>query len=143
MFEPVFESLQKTTEATIKGQQDLFKKWVGQWTNIPTGVMPGVMASPMPYGDQALKFQKQWAETVSSLIRQQQKVVEAQFSAGLKAIEEAFRLAEAKDFEELRCKTVELWQKTFESLRRTYEAQIKDIQATLTAWAEFVAKGAA
>jgi hypothetical protein len=139
MFEPVFESLQKATEATIKTQQDLFKKWVGQWTTIPTGVMPG----PMPYGDQALKFQKQWAETVSSLIRQQQKVVEAQFSAGLKAIEEAFHLAEAKDFEELRRKTVELWQKTFESLRQTYETQIKDIQATLTAWAEFVAKGAA
>ena len=139
MFEPVFESLQKATEATIKAQQELFKKWVGQWTTIPTGVMPG----PMPYGDPALKFQKQWAETVSGLIRQQQRALEAQFSAGLKAIEEAFHLAEAKDFEELRRKTTELWQKTFESLRQTYETQIKDIQATLTAWAEFVAKGAA
>jgi hypothetical protein len=139
MFEPVFESLQKATEATIKTQQDLFKKWVGQWTTIPAGVMPG----PMPYGDQALKFQKQWAETVSSLIRQQQKVVEVQFGGGLKAIEEAFHLAEAKDFEELRRKTIELWQKTFESLRQTYETQVKDIQTTLTAWAEFVTKGAA
>jgi hypothetical protein len=139
MFEPVFESLHKATEATIKAQQDLYKKWVGQWTTIPTGMMPG----PAPYGDQALKFQKQWAETVTGLIRQQQKALEAQFSTGLKAIEEGFHLAEAKDFEELRRKTIELWQKTFEALRQTYEMQIKDVQATMTAWAEFVARGAA
>src|SRR5262249_49154746 len=50
MFEPVFESLHQATEATIKAQQDLCKKWVGQWTTIPTGLTPG----PVPYGDQAL-----------------------------------------------------------------------------------------
>ena len=69
--------------------------------------------------------------------------LEAQFNAGVKTIEESFRLCEAKDPEELRARTVELWQKTFDSLRQVYDAQAKDFQTAVVKWGELVTKGAA
>jgi hypothetical protein len=98
--------------------------------------------SPVNFGE-PLKFQKKFLEVMGELIKKQREALEAQFSAGLKNIEEAFHLAEAKDPEELRAKTIELWQKSFQCLRQTYEAQVRDFQAAATKWAELYTKGAA
>jgi hypothetical protein len=135
MFDPVFETLQKATDSTVQMQQEMFKKWAGLWAGLP---------APQPaWGEQVQKFQKRWNETVGELVKKQGEALEAQFKAGLKNLEEAFHLAEAKDFDELRAKTIELWRKTFDCLRQTYEAQVRDFQAALAKWTEFVAKGAA
>jgi hypothetical protein len=64
----------------------------------------------------------------------------AQFIAGLKNIEDGFRLAEANDPAELRAKTVELWQRSFECLRKAYEAQVRDFQSAVVKWTELVSK---
>jgi hypothetical protein len=135
MFEQVFESLRKATESSIHMQQDLFKKWASLWTGVPT--------SPIPGGEPASKFQKQWAETVGELVKKQRETLETQFSAGLRNIEEAFHLPEAKDPEELRAKSIELWQKSFECLRHLAEAQASDFQSAVVKWTELVGKGAA
>jgi hypothetical protein len=135
MFDEVFENLRKATDSTIQAQQELFKKWVSLW--------PGVPTSPAAWGEPVHKLQKKWAEIVGELVKKQREALEAQFSAGLRNIEEAFHLAEAKDPEELRAKTVELWQKTFDCLRQSYEAQVRDFQAAVTKWTELMTKGAA
>ena len=135
MFDQVFENLRKATEASIQVQQDLFKKWVGLWPGVP-GV-PAVGAEPF------IKVQKKWAEFVGDAVKKQRETLEAHFSAGLRNIEDAFRLAEAKNPEELRAKTVELWQKSFECIRQLYDAQIRDFQAAVAKWTELVMKGAA
>jgi hypothetical protein len=134
MFDQVFESLHKAADSALGMQQELFKKWLGLW--------PGVMASPAGFGE-PIKFQKKWVEVVGEMIKKERESLEAQFSAGLRHIEEAFRLTEAKDPHELRTKTIELWQKTFECLRQTYEAQLRDFQAAVTRWTELVMKGGA
>ena len=134
MFEQVFDNLRAISEANVHMQQELLKKWVAMWPGIPT----------MPNGgaDQVMKAQKKWVEFMAELMKKQREIMEAQFSAGLKNIEEAFRLAEAKNPEELRAKTVELWQKIFDSMRQTYEAQMRDFQAAVVEWAELMMKGA-
>jgi hypothetical protein len=138
MFEPVFENLRKATEATIQMQQDLFKKWVSFWPGVPgMPAMPAVGAEPF------LKFQKNWTEFVGDVVRKQREALEAQFSTGLRNIEAAFRLADARDPEELRARTVELWQKSFECLRQLYDTQVRDFQAAVARWTELVMKGAA
>jgi hypothetical protein len=138
MFEPVFENLRKATEASIHMQQEMFKKWVSLWPGVPgTPTMPAVGTEPF------IKFQKKWTEFVGDMIKKQRETLEAQFSAGLRNIEEAFRLADAKDPEELRAKTTELWQKSFECLRQLYDAQVRDFQAAVAKWTELVMKGAA
>jgi len=133
MFDQVFDSLRKAADSGLAMQQELFKKWMGMW--------PGVQATPAGFGE-PVAFQKKWVEVVGDLIKKERESLEAQFSAGLRSIEEAFRLAEAKDPQELRTKTIELWQKTFECLRQTYETSLRDFQAAVTKWTELV-KGAA
>jgi hypothetical protein len=133
MFEPVFESLRKATDATVQMQQELFNKW--------TALFPALPMVPAAY--EPLKFQKRCLEVIAQLTRKQRESLEAQFNSGAKTIEESFRLFEAKDPEELRAKTVELWQKAFDSLRQVYDAQARDFQTAAVKWGELVTKGAA
>jgi len=133
MFDQVFEAMRKATESAIGMQQELFNKWMSLW--------PGVPTSPFATGEPA-KLQKKWLETVGDLIKKRREILETQFSTGLQSIEEAFHLAEAKDPEELRAKTVALWQKIFDCLRQTYESQMHDFQNAVSKWAEVVTKGA-
>jgi hypothetical protein len=134
MFEQVFENLRTVTEANLQMQQELMKKWVAMW--------PGLPSLPNGGADQVMKAQKKWVEFMAELVKKQREVMEGQFSAGMKNIEEAFRLAEVKNPEELRAKTIELWQKIFDCMRKTYEAQMRDFQAAMVKWAELMMKGA-
>ena len=134
MFEQVFENLRTATEANMQVQQELFKKWVGMWPGMPA----------VPNGGEAFaKTQKKWAEFMAEVVKKQRETMESQFSAGLKHIEEAFRLAEVKEPEALRAKTIELWQKAFEFMRQMYEAQMRDFQAAVVKWTELMVEGAA
>jgi len=135
MFEPVFDNLKKVTETTLRMQQEMFEKWVSLW--------PGVRPTQAAFAEPAQKFQKKWAEFYEGALKKQRDTLETQFKAGLKNIEEAFRLAEAKDPEELRARTTELWQKVFETLRQSSEAQLRDLQTFAGRWTELVTKGAA
>ena len=135
MFEQAMSNLKEATEGSIQLQQDMFKKWVGVWSGMPT--------TPSTCGEKSLKAQKKWAEFVAELIKKHRETLETQFSAGLKNIEEAFRLAENQKPEELRAKTIELWQKSIDCMRQTYEAQMRDFQAAVMQWTELVVKGAA
>jgi len=135
MFEKVYENLRAATEANIHMQQELFQKWMGMWMGGPA----------LPFGktEQFPTVQKKFAEFVAEIVKKQHDAWLAQFNAGLKNIEEAFRLPAAKDPEELRTKTIELWQKSFNCLRETYEAQVRDFQATVAKWMELMTKSAA
>jgi len=135
MFEPVFDNLKKVTETTLRMQQEMFEKWVSLW--------PGVRPTQAAFAEPAQKFQKKWAEFYEEALKKQRDTLETQFKAGLKNIEEAFRLAEAKDPDELRVRTTELWQKVFETLRQSSEAQLRDLQTFAGRWTELVTKGAA
>jgi hypothetical protein len=135
MFEEVFENLRKATEATVQAQQEIFRKGVNLWTSVP--------ATHSAWGEQVQKFQKKWNQTVTELLKKQRESLETQFNAGRRSIEEAFQLAEAKDPEEFRAKTLELWSKTFDYLRQTVETQLKDFQTAFEKWTEFVTKNAA
>ena len=133
MFELVYENLRAATDASIRLQQELLRKWASLWPAAP---------APGGGGEQLLASHKRWAAFLAEQAAKQRETLEAQFSAGLKNIEEAFRLAEAKGPEELHAKTVELWQKSFDCLRKTYEAQVHDFQAAVAKWAELMTKGA-
>ena len=132
MFEPVFDSLKQVTETGLRMQQELYEKWVGLFT--------GVKPAQAPFAEQAQTFQKKWAGFLEEMLKKQRETLEAQFKAGVKNIEDAFRLAGTRDPEELRAKTTELWQKVFEALRQSYEAQLRDLQAIASRWTELVTK---
>jgi hypothetical protein len=135
MFEQVFDNLRAATESNIMLQQELFKKWVGVWSGLPT--------APNGAANKLQQAQKKWLDFIADLVKKERATLETRFSAGLKSIEDAFHLAEAKDPKELRAKTVELWQKSIDCMRQTYEAQMRDFQAAVAKWTDLVLKGAA
>jgi hypothetical protein len=135
MFEQVLENFHKAAESTVQVQQEMFRKWASMWPSVPP--------SPPTWSEQVQKFQKKWSETVAELLKKQSESLEAQFSAGLKNIEETFHLSEVKDPEEFRTKMLELWRKSFDYIRQTSEAQLKDFQAAVEKWTELVTKNGA
>jgi hypothetical protein len=135
MFDQVIESVRKTTEASVQAQQEMFKKWVSLWPGVPGSAPCGT--------EQAQQFRQQWAEVVNGLIQRQREGIEALFKLGLQNIEKAFQLGEVKTAEEMRARTVELWQKCFDGLRQAYEIPLKEFQAATEKWIQFVTKAAA
>jgi len=135
MFDQVIESMRKATEATVKIQQEMFKKWISLW--------PGFAVGQVGCGEQAQQLQKKWAEVVTELVKRQQEAAEVQFKAGLETIEKTFQIGEVKDPEELRAKTIELWKHCFESLRQVSETQVREFQVAGQKWYDFVSKLAA
>jgi hypothetical protein len=134
MFANVIESLHKATEANLHFQQEMYKKFTNLWPGVPT---PGASA------EETKKLQKKWAAFVSDVLKRQEEYINTQFKAGLSNIEKAFEIGEVKNFEELRAKTLELWQQCFESLKEAYEGQIHDCQKALGKWFDFVSKDGA
>lgn len=94
------------------------------------------MAPPTGAAEQFGKVKKEWGAFTAELVKKQRGALESQFSAGLQVVEEAFQLAEAKDPEELRAKTFELWQKALDCQRQLYEGQMRDFQDVVTKWTD-------
>jgi hypothetical protein len=135
MFEQVFENMRLATESSIQLQQEMFKKWVGAWSGVPV--------APDGGADKLKQAQEKWMEFTTDLVKKERETLESQFSAGLKCIEEAFHLAEAKEPRELRAKTIELWQQSIDCMRQAYEVQMRDFQAAVAKWTELTLKGGA
>jgi hypothetical protein len=57
--------------------------------------------------------------------------------------QDTFRLAQARDFEELHSKAAEMWQRTVNCLWQVCEAQIRCFQTVVTKMTEPVMKGEA
>jgi hypothetical protein len=135
MFEKVFENLRKATDETVQAQQEMFRTWI----SLSTGVPP----VPSAWGQQGQMLQKKWNATVAELVKKQRESLEAQFSAGLRNIEENLRLAAVKDPEEFRAKMLELWSKSFDYLRHTAESQLRQFQIAMEKWTEMVTQNEA
>jgi hypothetical protein len=133
MFDQIFESMRRIVEVNVQVQQEMFRRWAALWPGLAP--LPGVPAGPN-FAEQAHRFQKKWAEAVTELVKRQGETTQEQFAAGLRQIEQAFKLAEVKDVEALRAKTLELWQKTFGLIQQGFEAQVRDFQAAVAKWAE-------
>jgi hypothetical protein len=129
MFEQVFENVRRATEFNIRTQQRLLRKWAS---------LCGVPASPNVMGEHVAKIQEQWMEFVTDLVKRRREGLEPHFKASLTILEEACCLVDAKDPEELRTKTMELWQKSLQCLRQFCETQMVDLETAITKWIELV-----
>jgi len=138
MLDVAYENLKKTTEMSLRMQQEMFKKWASLWPCTVPGTIPGQVPGP----EDVQQIQKKWMEFYEEILKKQRETFETQFRTGLKHVEDAFRLAETKDPVELRTMTIELWRKVFETLQKFCEGQLRDFQALASRWTELVmAKG--
>jgi hypothetical protein len=89
-------------------------------------------------GEQVRQFRKWWVEAVSELIRRQGETVEAQCKVGRQYLEKAFRISEARNPEEVRARTLELWREGIEAVLQASEAQARDFTVVIEKWGELI-----
>jgi hypothetical protein len=76
------------------------------------------------------------------MLDKHREALDAQYKAGIKTIEDAFKVAEAKDPEHFRKLSEELWKHSFDALKKVVEDQSREFQGAMTKWFELVSQGA-
>ncbi len=140
MFDQILDNYRKATEASLQFQQMMLRSWGQQW--------PSTFGMPFPTNGAAIpeqihKAQAQVAETITGMLNKHRETLDAQYRAGIRAIENAFRVGEAKDPEQFRKLTEELWKQSYECLKNLAEAQMRDVQTLMQKSFELVSQGAA
>jgi hypothetical protein len=141
MFDQILENYRRATETTMQFQQTMLRNWIQQQFT----PMFGMPVIPNPGGawvEQIHNAQKKWAETVTAMLDKHREALDAQYKAGIKTIENAFKVGEAKDPEHFRKLSEELWKHSFEALRKVVEDQSREFQGAMTRWFELVSQGA-
>jgi NCAIR mutase (PurE)-related protein len=134
MLDQVFDNFRKASESTLQMQQDLIKKWTSQWPTT-SAAAPGT-----DWAEQAQAFQKQWLESVTEIMTKHREKLDAQYKAGISAIEDAFKVTEAKTPDDYRKMTEELWRKSFETLKTSAETQVHEFEKAVEKWFEMMTK---
>ena len=93
--------------------------------------------------EQLSAAQKKWADTVTEMLNKHRETLDAQYKAGIRTIEDAFKVGEAKDPQQFRRLTEELWKQSFECLNTVVESQMRDVQAAMQKCYEVASKSAA
>jgi hypothetical protein len=152
MFDMILDNYRKATESTMKLQQDMLRNFAMQWpqmygaqmfglpltgSSIPSGAMPGAA-----WLEQLSAAQKKWADTVTEMLTKHRETLDSQYKAGIRTIEDAFKVGEAKDPQQFRRLTEELWKQSFECLNSVVESQMRDVQAAMQKFYEVASKGA-
>jgi len=153
MFDQILDTYRRAAESTMQFQQTMLRNWIQQqWPpmfGVPNFPNPGnFFPNPMSaftnpgtaWLDQAHDVQTKWGETVTGMLNKHRESLDAQYRAGIKTIEDVFRLGEAKDPEQLRKLTEELWKHSFEALKSVTEDQTRELQTAMQKWLELVSQ---
>jgi hypothetical protein len=134
LFEEVFENVQKTAQANVEMQQELFRKWAAGWPSFPQPQTAWV--------EKTRQFQKDWAKTVKELLNKHREVFDERYQLAVDSLDEAFRVAQSSDPQEYAKRCEALCRKTLDVWRETSELQAKELQTALNKWIELVTKSA-
>lgn len=139
MYDQILENYRRAAESAMQFQQAMMRNWTSQWP----AMMGSMTANPASsWLDQAQTANKQWADAVTTMLNKHRESLDAQYKAGIKAIEDAFKVGEARDPEHLRRLTEDLWKHSFDALRKVTEDQTREFQSAMQKWFELVAQGA-
>jgi hypothetical protein len=100
------------------------------------------MPSATSWFDQKSKVQSEWAETMTDLVRKQKALVEARYEAGVKAMEDSFKLAKAKDPAEFKELAEAAFKRGLATAKELMESEIKQLQTSMERCWETAAKTA-
>ena len=129
MFEQVFENLQKATESSVKMQQEMIHKWLEAFP----------ATSPMSAAANGVnQVRDKWEEAATGLLRRQRELVDQNYEAGIKALEDIFRVSQSTSPQEFQQKVTELYKKSFESMRKLSEAQLTEFRTAVEKWSELM-----
>ncbi len=132
VYDDVFKNFRMAAESSLKMQQEMLRQWGVMWPGFPT--------PQAAWMEKVRDFQHQWVATVSDLARKHRDALDRQYQAGLESLEEALRMTESSNPEELRARTEQLFRKTFECMREISETQMNEFQEAVNKWSELTTK---
>jgi hypothetical protein len=118
MLDQFMEGFRKASESTLQAQQDMFKYWSQQWTNMPP------MGANVP--DLGRGIPQRWKELAIEALNKQREALDATYRAGIEVIGHTFKMSEARSAEDLRRTAEELWRKMFDTVKAQYESQFEE-----------------
>ncbi|MFO0953247.1 MAG: hypothetical protein U0835_19240 [Isosphaeraceae bacterium] len=139
MFDQILDNYRRAAETTMQFQQSMLRSWFQQQTPTLFG-FPNIPNPGAALLDQAQSAQKKWSETVTAMLNKHRELLDAQYKAGIKTIEDAFKVGEARDPEHFRRLIEELWKHSFDALKTVTEDQTKEFQGAMQKWFELAAQ---
>jgi hypothetical protein len=121
MFDQMLDGFRKATESSLQFQQEVFKQWTQQWTS----AQPNVGSAS---ADWTRTIQKRWMELTVEMLNKHRTALDSMYSSGIQAIEQSFRITEAKSTDDYRRIVDELWHRLFDTLKGQMENQFRDFQ---------------
>jgi|SoiMethySBSTD1v2_1073268.scaffolds.fasta_scaffold801299_2 hypothetical protein len=126
MFDQLLDSFRRMSESTMQAQQDMMRSWTHQWVTPQSGGMG-------PSNDWVRSYQNRFVELTTEALNRHRETLDAAYRAGIKALEETFRVSDSKSPDDYRRTAEELWRKLFDTFRTQYETQLQDLQKFTTA----------
>ena len=123
MFDQMMDGFRKATESSLQIQQEIFKQWTQQWLSAQPN-LTGATAS----AEWTRTIQKRWMDLTIEMLNKHRASLDAMYSSGIQAIEQSFRITEAKSSEDYRRIIDELWHRLFDALKGQLESQFRDFQ---------------
>ena len=168
MVDKILENYSKAVESTLKLQQEMLRNWTMQLSPFGTQVFelpmtgtstsasatPAASASATPAAsatetpaaawlEQLSTAQRKCAEAVADMLKRHQETLDEEYRAGIRAIDDAFRVGEARNPEQFQRLSEELWRRNCEVLKTAVASQMHDVQSVMQKWYEAVCSGAA
>ncbi len=139
MFDQILDNYRKATESSLQFQQLMLRSFGQQW---PSTFGVPIPTNPGAWPEQFYKAQKQLGDTITDMLTKHRETLDTQYRAGIRSIEEAFRVGEAKDPEQFRKLSEELWRHSYECLKTLAESQMRDVQTLMQKWFDLASQGA-
>ncbi len=139
MFEQIFDEYRKAVESSMRMQQEMYRQWMNGWPVKPPEVAGGPVGGEA--GDRVATYQQQWSRKLAEAMDRHRESLNAQYAAGIEAIQSAFHTTEARTPEEYWRLTQEFWRKSIDSFKTAYEAQSKYLQSLAEMWIDMVTRG--
>jgi|SRR5208337_1715474 len=152
MFDKILENYGKAVESTLSLQQEILRNLTTHWSPFGTQVseppLPAksTSASATPAAaslEQLSTAQGKWAEAVADMLKRHQETLDEQYRAGVRVIDDAFRVGAARDPEQFRRLSEELWRRNCEVLETAVASQMHDVQSVMQKWYEAACLGLA
>ncbi len=168
MVDKILENYSKAVESTLKLQQEMLRNWTMQLSpfgtqvfELPmTGTSTSASATPAASAsatsaasatetpaaawlEQLSTAQRKCVEAVADMLKRHRETLDEEYRAGIRAIDDAFRLGEARNPEQFQRLSEELWRRNCEVLKTAVASQMHDVQSVMQKWYEAARLGAA
>jgi predicted protein tyrosine phosphatase len=140
MFDKTLDNYGKAVESTLSLQQEILRNWTVHWSPHETQVFDLLLteASTSASATQAAALPEplstakaKWAEAIIDMLKRHQETLDEQYRASIRAIDDAFRVGEARDPEQFRRLSEELWRRNCQLLETAVASQMHDFQSVM------------